>query len=151
MDEGIARFGGRYTPSKPEIVMSQRKTKIIYWITTGIMIMFMLLASIPDVLMFPDAVTFFKHLGYPAYLLPFIGVAKILGVFAIVVPGFPRLKEWAYAGLVFDLIGAFYSHISVGDPLKVYGFSLIALSFVASSYVFYRKNLRHFETLPEET
>jgi hypothetical protein len=71
--------------------------------------------SIPDVLQIPMAVAIFAHLGYPTYLLPFIGIAKILGVVAVLVPGFPRLKEWAYAGLVFDLTGALYSHISVGD------------------------------------
>lgn len=83
----------------------------------------------------------FKHLGYPPYLLPFIGVAKILGVIAVLVPGFPRLKEWAYAGLVFDLIGAFYSHLAVGDPVSYWIFPLIALALVFGSYFFYRKTL----------
>jgi uncharacterized membrane protein YphA (DoxX/SURF4 family) len=133
------------------MAMNEKKAKVIYWIITGLMAAFMLLASIPDALMLPDAVTFFKHLGYPSYLLPFIGIAKILGVFAILVPGFPRLKEWAYAGLVFDVIGAFYSHISVGDPLKVYAFSLIALFLVASSYVFYRQKSKGHPNIPKET
>ncbi len=56
-----------------------KKTKIIYWVTTGLMAAFMLMASIPDVLRIPEAVAMFTHLGYPNYLLPFIGVAKILG------------------------------------------------------------------------
>ena len=68
---------------------------------------FMLMASVPDVFRVPQALEMFAHLGYPAYLHPFIGVAKILAVITILVPGFPRLKEWAYAGLVIDLIGAF--------------------------------------------
>ncbi|HLA94989.1 MAG TPA: DoxX family protein, partial [Pyrinomonadaceae bacterium] len=87
----------------------------------------------------PEAIEFFKHLGYPAYLLPFLGVAKILGAITILVPKFPRLKEWAYAGLVFDLIGAFYSHVSVGDPASVWVFSLIGLALVSGSYILYRK------------
>ena len=112
--------------------------KIIYWIVTALMAVFMLMASIPDVLMQPEAVEFFRHLGYPQYLLPFIGTAKILGVLAILVPGLPRLKEWAYAGLVFDLIGAFYSHLSSGDPPSLWIFSVIGLLLVGGSYVLFR-------------
>ena len=77
---------------------------------------FMLMASIPDVLRLSLAVEVFTHLGYPTYLLPFLGPAKILSVTAVLVPGFPRLREWAYAGLVFNLVGAWYSHMSVSDP-----------------------------------
>jgi hypothetical protein len=113
--------------------------KIAYWIVTALAAALMTLASIPDILRSPEAVEFFKHLGYPEYLLPFIGVAKLLGVVAILYPGFPRLKEWAYAGLVFDLIGAFYSHISVGDPPSIWIFSIIALALVTGSYILYHK------------
>ena len=115
----------------------------LYWTMTVPMAAFMLMASVPDVLQIPDAVAIFKHLGYPTYLLPFIGIAKILGVIAILVPGFPRLKEWAYAGLVFDLIGALYSHIRVGDPPSGWAFAVIGLLLVTGSYVFYRKKLSH--------
>lgn len=97
----------------------------------------MLMASIPDVLMIEEAIEIFRHLGYPSYLLPFIGVAKILGVIAILAPGFRRLKEWAYAGLVFDLIGALYSHIAVGDPISSWVFPLIGLALVTGSYFLY--------------
>lgn len=103
------------------------------------MAILMLIASIPDVLKIPEAVEIFTHLGYPTYLLPFIGVAKILGVIAVVYPGFPRLKEWAYAGLVFDLVGAFYSHLSVGDPPSMWSGSVIGLVLVSASYILYRK------------
>src|SRR4029453_4481361 len=82
-----------------------------YWIVTGLMAAFMLMASVPDVLQIPQAVEVFTHLGYPTYLLPFPGAAKTLGVVTVLIPGFRRLKEWAYAGLVFDLIGALYSHL----------------------------------------
>lgn len=116
-----------------------KKTKIVYWAITGLMAAFMLMASVPDVWGIPEAVEMFTHLGYPAYLLPFIGIAKILGVIAVLVPRFPRLKEWAYAGLVFDLIGAIYSHISVGDPPGVWVFAVIALLLVTGSYFLYHK------------
>jgi hypothetical protein len=120
-----------------------KKIKILYWIFTGLMAAFMLMASIPDVLQIPDAVAIFKHLGYPTHLLPFIGIAKILGVLVILLPGFSRLKEWAYAGLVFDLIGALYSHISVGDPPANWIFPIIGLFLVVGSYVFYRKRTNY--------
>jgi hypothetical protein len=123
-----------------------KKTKVLYWVVTGLMVALMLLASIPDILMLPDAVEFLKHLGYPAYLLPFLGVAKTLAVITILVPGFSKLKEWAYAGLVFDLIGALYSHISVGDPITVWIFPLIVLILVFGSYYLYRKGFRKSES-----
>jgi hypothetical protein len=96
---------------------------------------FMLMASIPDVLRQRQAIEVFRHLGYPAYLLPFLGTAKMLGIIAVLVPGAGRLKEWAYAGLVFDIIGALYSHLSVGDPVSVWGFAVVGLVLVGGSYL----------------
>jgi hypothetical protein len=116
-----------------------KHSKRLYWIVTGLMAAFMLMASIPDILRMPEAVEVFTHLGYPTYLLPFIGIAKILGVIAVLARGFPRLKEWAYAGLVFDLIGALYSHFSVGDPPSVWAGALVGLLLVIGSYVLYRR------------
>jgi DoxX-like family len=57
------------------------------------------------------------ELGYPAYFVTNLGVWKVLGALAIVAPGFPRLKEWAYAGIAFDLTGAALSHVAAGQPL----------------------------------
>ncbi len=122
-----------------------KKANIGYWIFTGLLAALMLLGSIPDIISAPEAVAIFAHLGYPAYLLPFIGVAKILGAVAILVPGFPRLKEWAYAGFVFDLTGALYSHISVGDPASGLIIFLIGYVLIASSYVFYHKKQKATE------
>jgi hypothetical protein len=109
-----------------------------YWVVTGLMAAFMLMASIPDVLRQRQAIEVFGHLGYPPYLLPFLGTAKILGVIAVLIPGSGRLKEWAYAGLIFDITGALYSHLSVGDPMSVWGFAVIGLVLVGGSYVFGR-------------
>lgn len=113
--------------------------KAPYWIVTGLLAAFMLLGSIPDLLRVPQAVAFLMHLGYPTYLLPFLGVAKTLGVLAVVVPGFPRLREWAYAGLTFDLSGALYSHLSVGDPASTWLFPVIGLLLVTASYLLHRQ------------
>ena len=111
-----------------------KNTKILYWIFTGLFTGLMTMSAISNLLSVPEAVEGFKHLGYPAYLLPFLGVAKLLGVVALLVPGFPKLREWAYAGFVFDLSGAMYSSFSVGDPVSTWlpisiGFALIAASY----------------------
>jgi hypothetical protein len=115
-----------------------KHSKGLYWIVTGLMSAFMVMAAIPDILRIPQAVEVFTHLGYPTYPLPFIGIAKTLGVIAVITPGFPRLKEWAYAGLVFDLIGALYSRISVGDPPSAWALPVVGLLLVIGSYVVYR-------------
>ncbi|MFC0182458.1 DoxX-like family protein [Pseudarcicella hirudinis] len=116
-----------------------KKTKIIYWIFTGFLALLMLFSGISNIMVTPESVTVFKHLGYPVYLIPFLGVAKTLGSLAIVVPGFARLKEWAYAGFVFDLAGAMYSGFSVGDPVS--GWLPISVGFIiiAVSYIFYHR------------
>jgi hypothetical protein len=80
----------------------------------------------------------FNHLGYPSYLLVFLGTAKMLGVAAVLVPGLPRIKEWAFAGLTFDVTGALYSHLSIGDPPDAWMPALVALVLVSGSYVAYR-------------
>lgn len=116
-----------------------KKTKIIYWIVTGILSALILLGAIPDLLSVPEAQTMFKHLGYPMYLLPFLGLAKILGVIAILVPRFPRLKEWAYAGLFFDLAGAMYSGYAKGDPASQWAPILVGFVLIFVSYSYYHK------------
>ncbi|SIR52827.1 DoxX family protein [Peribacillus simplex] len=119
-----------------------KKIKIIYWIFTGLLVALMVLGSIPDIMSVPDAVALFDHLGYPTYLLPFIGIAKLLGVAAILIPGFPRIKEWAYAGFVFDLTGAMYSSISVGDPASGWLLFIIGYILIAGSYIYHHKILK---------
>jgi hypothetical protein len=114
---------------------------LLYWIVTGLMAAFMLMASIPDILQISQAVSIFGHLEYPRYLLPFLGTAKALGVVAILLPGVPRLKEWAFAGLIFDLVGALYSHLSVGDGPSVWLPAVIGLLLVGGSYLIFRLRL----------
>lgn len=113
--------------------------KVIVWIVTGLMAGFMLLSAIPDMLRIPAALDIMKHLGYPPYLLLFLGTAKTLGVLAVLVPGIPRVKEWAFAGLTFDVSGALYSHLSVGDSPAGWAPALVGLLLVGGSYVAYRR------------
>ena len=117
-----------------------KSTNIFYWIFTGLFAATMFMSAVPDVISSEIAVKgMHDGLGYPLYFIPFIGVAKVLGVIAIVVPGFPRLKEWAYAGLVFDLIGATYSIIASGQPVSAATFMVIPFLLATLSYVFYHK------------
>lgn len=119
-----------------------KKAKIIYWIFTGLLAVGLLFSSIPDLLGNQQAKDFFAHLGYPWSVAVFLSVAKILGVIAILVPGFPRIKEWAYAGITFDLVGATYSQIAIGD--KSYGWLFMIIWFIplAGSYIFYHKRMK---------
>ena len=118
-----------------------KHTKKLYWTVTGLMAAFMFMATIPDLIKAPVAVAIFSHLGYPAYLLRFLGTAKFLGVITVLVPGVLRLKEWAYVGLVIDLIGALYSHLSVGDPASAWMLPVIGLALVVGSYGLFRQQL----------
>src|SRR5690606_24088363 len=117
-----------------------KKTNIIYWTVTGLFGAFMLFSAIPDIIVVPEAVDMVSsQLGYPKYIIPFLGVAKTLGVIAILVPGFPRIKEWAYAGLFFDLIGASYSAIATWGPRLDIVFMLPPIVALFLSYAYYHK------------
>lgn len=95
---------------------SKGKT-IGYWATTGLTALAFGGGGAGDLAAGPDMVAAITHLGYPTYLLTILGVAKILGAIAILAPRFPRLKEWAYAGMVIDMAGASASHAAVGDDI----------------------------------
>jgi uncharacterized membrane protein YphA (DoxX/SURF4 family) len=117
-----------------------KKTKIIFWILNSLFALLMLSSAIPDVLSSPVAVKgMHDGLGYPLYFVPFIGTAKILGALAILLPINARIKEWAYAGLLFDLIGATYSIAAAGQPLSGWIFMALPLALGVGSYIFYHK------------
>jgi len=117
-----------------------KKIKIFYWVFTSLFAFMMLGSAIPDILSSPTTVQgMHDGLGYPIYFIPFIGVAKALGVIAILVPGFSKIKEWAYAGLTFDLIGATFSIIAVGAGFANWIFMVLPLSLAMLSYTFYHK------------
>ena len=102
-----------------------RRNKIIYWISTVWLATGMLATGTLQLFrakaegaVAPPGVEGIIHLGYPVYLLTILGVWKILGVVALLIPKYPLLKEWAYAGFFFAMSGAIFSHIAVGDPIK---------------------------------
>jgi uncharacterized membrane protein YphA (DoxX/SURF4 family) len=116
-----------------------KKTNVFYWIITGLFAAFMLMSGFFDAISAPDALKVFKDLQLPAYLSPFLGVAKLLGAIAILIPGLPRIKEWAYAGLFFDLLGATYCSIGSGHPLSQATFMLLPFAFLFTSYALYHR------------
>jgi hypothetical protein len=116
---------------------------LFYWIFTILFSILMFGSAIPDALSMANAVKgIHDGLGYPVYFIPFIGVAKILGVIAILTPGHPRLKEWAYAGLTFDLIAATYSLFCVPQPDGSWYFMILPLLLAAAAYSFYLKKIK---------
>ncbi|MEO8087494.1 MAG: DoxX family protein [Bacteroidota bacterium] len=121
-----------------------KKAKTLYLIFTSLFAALMIFTSIGDVTNNDEAIKFMNdHLQYPVYIIPFIGWAKILGVIAILIPGFPRIKEWAYAGLAFDLIGATYSVIAIDGLVIQESFMLLPFALGTASYIFYQKKLNN--------
>jgi hypothetical protein len=86
-----------------------------YWVATGLIAVVFGAGGALDAARTSDALEVMAHLGYPVYFLSIIGPWKMLAAVAVLVPRFPRLKEWAYAGIVFDLTGAAASHAASGD------------------------------------
>ncbi|MGB7069106.1 MAG: DoxX family protein [Pyrinomonadaceae bacterium] len=110
--------------------------KIIYWIATIWLALGMVSTAIVQ-LMKPQAeLDMMTRLGYPAYLLTILGVWKICGVVAVLIPKFPLLKEWAYAGFFFAMSGAAISHIIMGDPITEIFPSLLLLVLTVVSWYF---------------
>ncbi len=115
--------------------------KIAYGIVTGLLSFFIVGGAVPDILMIQGAIDLFTELGYPNYLLLIVGWAKVLGVIGILQRKWPFLREWAYFGLIVDLLGAFISHMFVlqtGTPL-VWIPSLVGLVLTLASYILLRK------------
>lgn len=114
---------------------AQAKNKaktIAYWVTTGLVV-FCMTGGIFQLLGVSTTVDGIVKLGYPAYIIPALGLGKVLAIVAIVWPGVPRLKEWAYAGIFFNMIGATVSHVASGDPAwNVIVTSTIAVLILAS-------------------
>jgi len=124
-----------------------KKLNILYWTFTGLLAFVMLMSGVQNALVTPDSVKLLtSQLGYPQYIIAFLGVAKILGAIAILVPGYPTLKEWAYAGLFFDLLGATYSAIMSEGLQPAHAGMLIFFALWALSYIYYRKRQQAIST-----
>lgn len=110
-----------------------KKEKIIYWISTGLVAAGMLMSSFMYLSKNPELLENFKQLGFPAFFIPMLGIAKLLGAISLVNPWIEKLKEWAYAGFTFTFIGAIWSHIATNTPFIP---ALVLLVILAISYFF---------------
>jgi hypothetical protein len=111
-----------------------KRNKIIYWVATVWLALGMVSTAIVQLLHMKEEVEKTSlNLGYPIYLLTIIGVWKLFGVLAVLIPKLPLLKEWAYAGFFFLMSGAIISHITVGDGAKeIFGPTLLLILTVVS-------------------
>jgi len=111
------------------------KGKVIaYWVTTGLFALGFGVGGVFDLMAPPDVQEIMKHLGYPEYMARMLGVFKVLGVAIILAPGLARAKEWAYAGVSVDLLGASVSHSSVGDGVQNIATPILFLAVAAASW-----------------
>jgi uncharacterized membrane protein YphA (DoxX/SURF4 family) len=106
---------------------------VAYWVTTGLVASSMVSGGVAHVLHVPASVDGFVRLGYPLHFVTLLGIWKILGALALVAPRFPRLKEWVYAGITFDLTGAAFAWAAVGasDSLSNAGHIIVPLAGLA--------------------
>ncbi|HMK05794.1 MAG TPA: DoxX family protein [Ferruginibacter sp.] len=113
-----------------------KRNKIIYWIATAWLALGMLSTGIVQLIPMKEEVDMITGLGYPIYFLTIIGIWKILGVITILLPKFPLLKEWAYAGFFFAMSGAVISHAFMGDDAKPFFGPLLLLVLTLVSWYF---------------
>ena len=125
--------------------MKPKTINILYWIFTILFAGLMIFSAIPNIMVNHQSVdVFHKGLGYPVYFIPFIGVAKLIGSLTILIPGLKTIKEWAYAGLFFDLTGATYSGLAASswnpDP-RMLGMLMWIVPGILS-YILWRKKMK---------
>lgn len=122
--------------------MKPKTTNILYWVFTVIFSILMVFSAVSGIKPSADAIAMMHDgLGYPIYFIQFISIAKLLGAITILIPGLNRIKEWAYAGLFFDLAGAIYSGIAVSgkfDPQMI-GMLIWIIPGILSYYFWHKK------------
>jgi uncharacterized membrane protein YphA (DoxX/SURF4 family) len=111
-----------------------KSRRLGYWFATGALAFVFALGGLMDATHAAPVVATLKVLGYPAYVATILGVWKLLGAAALLAPRLPRLKEWAYAGIVFDLTGAAFSHAVAGDAADKIAIPLVLLAIAFASW-----------------
>ena len=119
-----------------------KKINLIYWISTGLILALMLWSAVGSFMDNPEAAKMLADLGYKPYVIHLLALAKVLGIIAVLIPGYPRLKEWAYAGFTFDMIGATYSMYASGMEPARWAPMFLFLAILAVSYIYYHKKLK---------
>lgn len=120
-----------------------KRTNLLYWIFTGLFGGLMLFSGVMNAMAGPESVQLIvDHLHYPDYFVSYIGVAKVLGALALLLPVPSRVKEWAYFGFFLDLFSAIYSMIKVGDPVSAWAPVLIGVALLFASYYFHTQRTK---------
>ena len=128
----------------------KKRDMIIYWIATVWLALGMTSTGIVQIINLPEETQMITGLGFPSYIVPFLGVCKVLGVIAILIPRWPVVKEWAYAGFVINMVGALYSHAAHGSAgSEFFGPSLL-LVLIALSWHFRPASRKTSVSVPAE-
>ena len=117
-----------------------KRNKIIYWVATLWLSLGMTATGIVQLIQLPEEAEKMEGLGYPLYFLTIIGVWKLLGVVAVLIPKFPLLKEWAYGGFFFLMTGVVFSHLAVKDGAGEYFGPMLLLVLTVVSWYFRPEN-----------
>jgi uncharacterized membrane protein YphA (DoxX/SURF4 family) len=126
-----------------------KRNKIIYWVATLWLALGMTSTGVVQFIKMKEEVDLFNRLGYPIYFLTILGVWKILGVVAILIPRFPLLKEWAYAGFFFAMSGAVFSHFASESAALDYFGPLLLIVLTVTSWYFRPEDRKVVSTHPE--
>ena len=119
--------------------MKPKTIKIIYWVLVILLCLFTTFDAIGGITKQQAGIDALHQLGYPVYVMPLLGVLKLLGVVALLQTKYVLVKEWAFAGLAFTFIGAFVSHICSHHPLSYIILPLVFLAYLFVTYGFWNK------------
>ena len=122
---------------------------IAFWSVTGLLTFILAFSGIGALTRQDFLIEAMQSINFPLYVMNILGTAYVLAALAIILPGLPNLKEWAYAGVVFAMISAFVSHVSIGDTFANMAPPLVILCITAVSYML-RPNSRRLVTIPSE-
>ena len=122
----------------------------MYWVSTLLIVLVMLFTVVQTLAHPEHSEAFAKQAGFPAYIFKMMAIAKVLGIIAILIPGYPRIKEWVYAGFTFDLVGAIvlFTGSALSFPFALWMPMVLGLVLLAISYITYHKILK---TIPQKT
>ncbi len=119
--------------------MKTKTLNILYWTLTILFSLLLLMDGIGGITKQQAGQDVLRHLGYPIYLMVITGAAKIAAAFALIQTKYKTLKEWAFAGITFNFLGAFFSRVYMGDSLWETAFPLIFLAIMVITYILWKK------------
>jgi hypothetical protein len=121
------------------MTMSTKTIKIVYWVLLILFCAFHVMDAAGGLMKVKAGVDAMNQMGYPVYLMTFLSVLKLLGVIALLQDKFKTMKEWAFAGFAFSLVGAAYSHASIHDQVAFIIMPLVFLVILFTLYYFWRR------------